>query len=824
MTPTTLPAHEHPGHEGARSAVAPGATETRPDDSGTRGESSARIEIPVGGMTCAACSARVQRSLGRTPGVLDATVNLMTNSATVAYDPSRIDPAALVARIRDTGYEAELPVPGRSAAEEQEAQDAARREEFVVLRRKAIIAGMAGVVAMVLSMPLMVANAHLGMGESADPFMRWSMHVLDPLLQRAMPWAYAIPASVVSFGLLGLTVLIMGWAGRHFYTRAWQAFRHRSADMNTLIAVGTGAAFLYSAAATLAPGFFTSRGVAPDVYYEAVIIIIALILVGNAMEARAKGETSSALRKLIDLQPKVARLVVNGAEREVPLEQVRSGDELAVRPGERIPVDGEVVLGESAVDESMLTGESMPVAKRKGDRVIGGSVNRTGAFHLRATTLGADSVLARIVSLMRDAQGSRAPIQRQADRISGIFVPIVLSIAVATFVTWFVVSDTAPVVRAFAAAVAVLIIACPCAMGLAVPTAVMVATGRGAQLGILIKGGEALERTSRVNTVVFDKTGTLTAGRPAVTDVRHVSAEVGEGEMLRLVASLERSSEHPLGEAIAARATASGATLVRAEAFESVTGKGVVGVVEGEALAVGNASLMADHAIDVSPLREVVDGWTAAGRTPVYVAINGALAGAIAIADPLKATASAAVAALRRQGVEVVMLTGDTARTAEAVAREAGIARVVADVRPDGKVEVIRQLQREGRIVAMVGDGINDAPSLAQADVGIAIGTGTDIAIEASDITLMRGDPTAVVEALALSRASLGIMKQNLFWAFVYNTIGIPVAAGALYPLFHLLLSPILASAAMAMSSVSVVSNSLRLRGWRSPLGRLEHA
>ncbi len=777
------------------------------------------VVIPVSGMTCAACQGRVQRTLGKTPGVVDATVNLMTNSATIAYDPSRVDPEALVARIRDTGYGAELPVAGRTAAEEQEAQDAARRREYDELRHKAMIAGAAGVVAMVVSMPLMAANAHLGMGEAADPFMRWSMRVLDPALQRVIPWAYAIPTAILGYTLLALTVVIMGWAGRHFYTRAWQAFQHRSADMNTLIAIGTGSAFLFSAAATLAPGFFTSRGVAPDVYYEAVIIIIALILVGNAMEARAKGETSSALRKLIDLQPKVARVVRDGVEVELPLEQVRSGDELSVRPGERIPVDGVIVSGESAVDESMLTGESMPVPKRVADRVIGGSVNRTGAFRFRATTLGADSVLAQIVTLMRDAQGTRAPIQRQADRISGIFVPIVLSIAVATFVTWFVVSDSAPFVRGFAAAVAVLIIACPCAMGLAVPTAVMVATGRGAQLGVLIKGGEALERASRVNTVVFDKTGTITAGRPEVTDVLHRSAEVSEVELLRLVASLEQSSEHPLGEAIAAKASALGATLVRAEAFDSVTGKGVVGIVDGRALAVGNEALMGDYAIDVASLRAQVDAWSSLGRTPVYVAVNGALAGALAIADPLKPTAAQAVAALVRQGVEVVMLTGDTHRTAEAIARQAGIARVVASVRPEGKVEEIRRLQREGRIVAMVGDGINDAPSLAQADVGIAIGTGTDIAIEASDITLMRGDPMSVVDALALARSSLRIMRQNLFWAFVYNSIGIPVAAGALYPVFRLLLSPILASAAMAMSSVSVVSNSLRLRAWR-PLSR----
>ncbi len=783
-----------------------------------------KVVIPVSGMTCAACQGRVQRTLGKTPGVVEANVNLMTNSATVSFDPGVVDASTIVARIRDTGYGADLPVPGRTAAEEQEAQDAARRQEFAELRHKAIGAGVAGVIAMIVSMPLMAANAHLGMGGSGDPFMQWSMRVLDPALQRLMPWAYAVPAAGLSHALLLLTAVIMGWAGRHFYTRAWQAFTHRSADMNTLIAIGTGAAFLFSATATLAPAFFTSRGVAPDVYYEAVIIIIALILVGNALEARAKGETSSALRKLIDLQPGTARVVRDGQTVEVPLEAVRRGDEIAVRPGERIPVDGLVATGESAVDESMLTGESMPVAKRAGDRVIGGSVNRTGAFQYTATTLGADSVLSQIVTLMRDAQGSRAPIQRQADRISGIFVPIVLSLAVATFVVWFVVSDSAPFVRAFAAAVAVLIIACPCAMGLAVPTAVMVATGRGAQLGVLIKGGEALERASRVNTVVFDKTGTITEGRPAVTDLLHRGDAVTETAMLRLVASLEQSSEHPLGEAIAAAATARGSTLVRAEAFDSVTGMGVVGVVDGHALAVGNAALMADHAIDVTPLQAQVERWSSSGKTPVYVAVDGALTGALAIADRIKPTSAAAVAALRRMGIEVAMLTGDTQRTAEAIAREAGIALVVADVRPEGKVEEIRRLQRAGRIVAMVGDGINDAPSLAQADVGIAIGTGTDIAIEASDITLMRGDPTSVVDALALARASLRIMRQNLFWAFVYNSVGIPVAAGALFPFVRLLLSPILASAAMAMSSVSVVSNSLRLRSWRPPHVTRTHA
>ncbi len=814
MTATTTHAG-HAGHAGHPQTDAPRAA--APNGDGVQ-----KIEIPVSGMTCAACQARVQRTLGKTAGVVDANVNLMTNSATVSFDPAQVDAEGLVARIRSTGYGAELPVAGRTAAEEQEAQDAARRHEYTELRQKAIISLVAGAVAMVISMPLMASHAVHGVAATSDPFLRWTMSVMDPALRRALPWLYAIPASLIGYVLLATTLFIMGWAGRHFYVRAWQSFRHRSADMNTLIAVGTGAAVLLSAIATLAPDFFTSRGVAPDVYYEAVIIIIALVLLGNSFEARAKGETSSALRALVDLQPRTAKVLRSGAsgeeEIELPLESVRSGDRIAVRPGERIPVDGVIVAGESAVDESMVTGESMPVTKRKGDAVIGGTMNRTGAFRFQATTLGADSVLSQIVSLMRQAQGSRAPIQRQADRISGIFVPIVLSIAVATFVVWFVASDAGSFVRAFAAGVTVLIIACPCAMGLAVPTAVMVATGRGAQLGVLIKGGEALERASRVTTVVFDKTGTLTEGRPTVTDVHHAGGEVAQPELLRLVASLERSSEHPLGAAITA--AASSATLSEAEAFESVTGKGVVGVVEGHALAVGNAALMGDYAIDVAPVRAIVDGWTARGRTPVYIAIDGTFGGALAIADPLKVRGVEAVRALRAQGLNVVMLTGDTTATAQAIAREAGIAEVVAEVRPDGKVEEIRRLQSAGEVVAMVGDGINDAPSLAQADVGIAMGGGTDVAIQASDITLMRSDPWSVVEAVALSRASLRIMRQNLFWAFVYNSVGIPVAAGALYAPFGILLSPILASGAMAMSSVSVVGNSLRLRGWRPSISR----
>jgi Cu+-exporting ATPase len=502
--------------------------------------------------------------------------------------------------------------------------------------------------------------------------------------------------------------------------------------------------------------------------------------------------------------------VRNLLQLDVPIEQVHTGDIILVRPGERVPVDGEVTSGSSAVDESMLTGESMPVSKQLGDSVIGGTINRTGAFQYRATTLGEGSVLARIVKLMRDAQGSRAPIQRLADRISAVFVPVVLQIAIAVFAVWFVAADTAPAVRAFAAAVAVLIIACPCAMGLAVPTAVMVATGRGAQLGVLIKGGEALQRAGDVTIVVLDKTGTVTEGQPVVTDI--IAPGWRDDELLRLVASVEASSEHPLADAIVRNAKARGVELAAPTAFESVTGRGVMGVVDERAVLVGIESLMADYAIDVTRLRTHAARFAGAAKTPVYVAIDGELAAVLAIADPIKATSSAAIAQLRGMGLDVVMVTGDREETAQAIARDAGVSRVVAGVLPEGKVATIRHMQESGAVVAMVGDGINDAPALAQADIGVAIGTGTDIAIEASDITLMRGDLQGVAQAIALSRRTMRTMKQNLFWAFVYNVIGIPIAAGVLYPSFGLLLSPVLASAAMAFSSVSVVGNSLRLR------------
>jgi Cu+-exporting ATPase len=792
-----------------------------------------KVRIPVSGMTCAACQARVQKALAKEPGVLDASVNLMMESAAVTYDPTVATADRLVEAIRRTGYGAELPSAEQTAFEEQEARDRAHDEEFRQLRRKAIASGIAGLVAMLLSMPLMAAGEHGAHGPVADPFMRWAMESLTPALRGAAPWLYAIPTAVLSYGLLLVTLGVMAWAGRDFFTRAWSAFRHHSADMNTLVAVGTGAAFLYSVAATVAPGFFVSRGVAPDVYYEAVIIIIALILTGNMFEARAKRRTSAALRALVNLQPKTARVVRDGQEFDVAVEEVAKGETVVVRPGERIPVDGEVLSGQSAVDESMLTGESLPVQKGVGESVIGGTINRTGTFRYRATNLGADSVLAQVVRLMWDAQSSRAPIQRLADRISAIFVPVVISIAIATFVVWFVAADTAPAVRAFAAAVAVLIIACPCAMGLAVPTAVMVSTGKGAELGILIKGGEALQRAGDVDTVVLDKTGTVTEGSPTVTDVVLHEARVpagsaigsgnsatvaggtkatAEAQVLRLVASLETASEHPVADAIVRHAKDRGLALEAPEAFESVTGRGVTGVVDGFALAVGNDALMADYGLNVSPLRAAAERLAEAGKTPMYVAADGALVGLLAVADPIKDTSREAIARLHGMGLEVVMVTGDNQRTANAIAREAGIDRVVAGVLPDGKVAEIRRLQAEGKVVAMVGDGINDAPALAQADIGMAIGTGTDIAAEAGDVVLMRGDLRSAAQAIALSRRTMRTMKQNLFWAFIYNVIGIPIAAGALYPAFGLLLSPILASAAMAFSSVSVVTNSLRVR------------
>ena len=739
--------------------------------------SAAKITIPVSGMTCAGCQASVQRALERVPGVEDAAVNLLLHSATISFDPQVTSPERLVAAVKETGYEAALPPPARDLVAEETERDRAATSEYHELRLKAGVSLALGLVLM--SFDLLGLRAGLG---------------------RSAPWLQ-----------LGVAALVMTWAGRHFYVRAWNSFRHHNADMNTLIAVGTGAAFLFSALATVTPGWFSRQGVEPHLYFEAVVIILALILLGNALESRAKRQTSAALRSLRALLPERARVLRDGVERELPLAEVREGDLIVVRPGERVPVDGVVEEGSSAVDESMLTGESLPVEKSPGSKVIGGTLNSTGMFRSRATTLGSDSVLMRIVELLRDAQGSRAPLARLADRISAVFVPVVIALAIASFCAWYLLADQPQLVRAFTAAVSVLIIACPCAMGLAVPTAMMVATGRGAQLGLLIKGGEALERAGHVDTIVLDKTGTITEGKPSVTDVVP-SAGISERDLLGLVASLEAASEHPLAGAMVDSARARGLSPTAVTDFRALPGRGAEGMVGGKRVAVGNETLLRELGIDPAPLRAEHERLTAAGRTAIFVAVDSSLAGLVAVADPVRASSKQAIAAFRKLGLEVTMLSGDHPRTAEAVGRETGIERVRGGLLPADKVTAIHELRKSGRLVAMVGDGINDAPALAAADLGIAMGHGADVAAQAGDVVVMRTDLLPVADAIRLSRRTSRIMRQNLFWAFIYNVIGIPIAAGVLYPAFGLLLNPMLASAAMAASSVSVVGNALRLR------------
>ena len=778
------------------------------------------VTLPVEGMTCAACQATVQRTLSKQPGVTRAAVNLMMNEATVHFDPAATDPTQLVAAINDTGYVSRLPVAADATSSADDERERQQRHEYETLRSKSLVSLGLGAVAMLASMPLM-GGPSTALGASAahaehsgDPLLRWTMTAIDPPVRAALPWLYAIEPQALTYALLAVTVFVMAWAGRHFYTRAWSGLKHGTADMSTLIAVGTGSAFLYSLAATLVPAWFVADGARPDVYYEAVIIIIALVLLGNAMEARAKTQTTRALRQLAKLQPSTARVRRDGQEQDIPIAAVRAGDVVLVRPGERFPVDGEVTSGSGAVDESMLTGESMPVEKAPGDRVIGATVNQTAALEVRATAIGAASVLARIVTLMKEAQGSQAPIQRLADRISAVFVPVVISIAVATFAAWLLLPDTPSFASALTAAVAVLIIACPCAMGLAVPTAVMVASGRGAAAGILIKGGEPLERLAAVDTIVFDKTGTLTEGTPRVTDILVVPGH-DRATVLRLAAALESRSEHPLAKAVVAAAGITAGPLPTVENMMASPGKGVLGIVDGRRVAAGTEALLRESGIDVTPIESHAREWAANANTVVCVAIDGQAVAALAIADPMRANATAVVSALARHGLHTVMLTGDRRATADAVAKRAGVSEVIAEVLPDGKVAAIKALQAAGHVVAMVGDGLNDAPALAQADIGMAMASGTDIAGEAASVTLMRSDLASVTEAIVLARTTMRTMKQNLFWAFVYNVIGIPVAAGVLFPVFGILLSPILASAAMALSSVSVVSNSLRLRGVR---------
>jgi Cu+-exporting ATPase len=772
-----------------------------------------RCTLAVSGMHCAGCSSRIQQTLEQTPGVNAANVNLMTGSATIDFDPASISPAGLVEVIRGTGYGAEVPSSTASAEAILDQEDESRAAETDTLRRKFRVSFAAALLTMIFSLPL-ADTTPSGM---ADPFMRLMMP-LTRLLRTLAPWTERVSADAWRYLLLGLTIPVIGWAGRHFYTRAWSALRHRIADMNTLIALGTGAAFLFSAAMTVADDWFARHGIAPQVYYEAVVWIIALILLGNLLEARAKARTWDALRRLIELRPATVRIVRRGQELEIPIAELRVGDEVSVRPGETIAADGVVLEGASYVDESMLTGEPNPVAKGPGDQVVGATLNRNGAFRFRVSRVGQDTVLSQIIRLVRQAQGSRPAIQRLADRISAVFVPVVILLALVTFLLWLNLGPAPSYLRGLVAAVTVLIIACPCAMGLAVPAAVMVATGRGAELGVLIRGGESLEQTGEIDVVAFDKTGTVTEGRPSVTSIHVISGTgtLNEERLLQLAAAVERSSEHPLGEALVLKAERRGLPLPRATEFETHTGKGVAGIVDGRRVAVGSAAFMHELGVDITAGKNVADEVASGGQTPVHVAIDGQLAGLIAVGDRIKPSSSEAVQRLEDLGLEVVMLTGDDHRTAEAVARTTGIDHVMAELGPDGKLQEIRRLQQTGRSVAMAGDGLNDAPALAQADVGIAMGTGTSVAVEAGEITLMRSDLLGVVDAVGLSRSTMRVIRQNLFWALIYNVVGIPIAAGVLYPKFGILLSPAIAAAAMAASSVSVVSNSLRLRNYQS--------
>ena len=672
--------------------------------------------------------------------------------------------------------------------DDEDAEAAARRAEVADLTRRVVLGA-------VLTLPVVAAVM------ATDVF--GATFVPGALMNRWVQMALIAP--------------VMFWVGWPVHRSGWLALAHRSADMNSLITLGTLAAFGYSAVVTVAPGIVPAD--VREVYFEAVGVIVTLILLGRLLESRAKAGTGEAIRRLIGLQPRTARVERDGAEVDIPVEDVAVGDIVRVRPGEKVPVDGEILDGRSALDESMVTGESMPVTKGPGDMVIGATMNQTGAFRLRATRVGRDTMLAQIVQLVRQAQGSKAPIQRLADAVARFFVPAVVFIAIATFVAWFDVGPDPALTLALVSAVAVLIIACPCALGIATPLSIMVASGKGAEAGVLIRSAEALETAEKLDTLILDKTGTLTNGRPELTDVVAATTTLTEAELLGLVAGAERRSEHPLAAALVAGAEARGLTVAEPEAFDSVTGKGVLATVAGRRVLVGNSRLLADAGVDAAPLAAVAERLSTEGKTPMLVAVDGAAAGVVAVADTLKADAAASVAALRRLGLEVVMLTGDNLRTAEAVARAAGVDRVLAEVLPGDKAAEVARLQGDGRRVAMVGDGINDAPALAQADVGIAIGTGTDVAIEAADVTLISGQLAGLVTAIALSKATMRNIRQNLGFAFGYNAVGIPVAAGVLYPFLGVTLSPMLAAAAMAASSLSVVGNANRLRRFHPPAG-----
>jgi len=740
----------------------------------------------VTGMTCASCVGRVERALEKVPGVLQASVNLATDKATVGYLVGEVELQDLEKAVEGAGYGV--------VREEVSSTDNSHEREYRKLRANFILAAALTALILLASLPMMFG--------------------LEP----------PIPMGWLNFGLLLLATPVQFWAGWRFYRGAWGALKHGQANMNTLVVMGTSAAYLYSTVAALAPGLFAAGRA--DVYFDTSALIITLILLGRLLEARAKGRTNEAIKKLAGLQAKTARVVRGAEEADVPVEQVVVGDIIVVRPGEKVPVDGRVLSGESAVDESMITGEPIPITKREGDEVIGATMNTSGSFRFEATKVGEDTALFQIMRMVEEAQGSKAPIQRLADRISAVFVPAVIGVAAVTFLVWLLFGPEPALTFAVLNTVAVLIIACPCAMGLATPTSIMVGTGKGAESGILIKGGEALEAAHKLDTVVLDKTGTLTKGEPELTDVVPQDG-ITEGELLRLGASAERGSEHPLGEAIVRDAKRRGLTLAEVEAFEAVSGGGIRARVEGRGVLAGSRRFLSESGVSEDGLVSRGEELAREGKTPVFVAVDGEPAGVVAVADVVRDESREAVDRLHALELEVAMLTGDNRCTAEAIAREVGLDRVVAEVQPQDKAAEVRRLQSEDKRVGMVGDGINDAPALAQADVGIAIGTGTDVAMEAADLTLISGDVRGVARAIGLSKATVKNIKQNLFWAFAYNVALIPVAAGVLYPLFsdgsvpgilrpvlgeYGFLNPVLAAAAMALSSVTVLSNALRLR------------
>lgn len=738
--------------------------------------------IPIGGMTCAACAKTIERVVGRLAGVEEVSVNFASEKANIKYSPGKVRLSEIKQAIAKAGYQA-LEAESRNMVD----KDRERKErEIRVLWTKFIVSAVFAAPLLYISMGAML---HLPMPQFLDPMLH--------------PLAHALAEIVLVIPVVA--------AGNRFYTVGFRAILRGGPNMDSLIAMGTSAAIGYSLYSTyrIINGDFTYVN---DLYFESAGVIITLILLGKSLEAVSKGKTSEAIKKLMGLAPKTATVIQDGRELELPIEEVEAGDIILVKPGEKIPVDGEVVEGHTSVDESMLTGESMPVEKKAGDKIIGASINKNGMIRFKATRVGSDTALARIIRLVENAQGSKAPIAKMADVVSGYFVPVVFAIAVLSALIWYLSGQTP--VFALTIFIAVLVIACPCALGLATPTAIMVGTGKGAEYGVLIKGGEALETAHKIKTIVFDKTGTITEGRPEVTDII-TAGGLEKEKLLQLAASAEKGSEHPLGEAIVRKAEQAGMELLRVERFDAIPGYGIEVQLEENHAVLGNAKLMLDRGIPLGELQSESERLASEGKTPMYIALDGRPAGMIAVADVVKENSARAISMLHRMGIEVAMITGDNRRTAEAIARQVGIDRLLAEVLPQDKADEVSKLQAEGKKVAMVGDGINDAPALAQADIGIAIGSGTDVAMESADIVLMRSDLMDVPTAIQLSKSTIRNIRQNLFWAFGYNVAGIPVAAGLLYAFGGPRLSPVLAAAAMSLSSVSVLSNALRLKNFK---------